>query len=145
MEFTRTVTTDAPTAEVFRYLADFTTTTEWEPATVTTTRVSGDGGVGTTYRNVTRFMGRDTELTYVVDELVEGSRIRLRGHNKALDATDTMTVRALPSGGTEVTYQAAFAMKGLARLLAPAFRPALRRLVDNAQKGLGAALDRLAA
>ena len=44
----RTVTVDRPPAEVFAYLADFTTTTEWDPGTVRTTRESGDGGVGTT-------------------------------------------------------------------------------------------------
>ena len=45
---------------VFAYLSDFTTTTEWDPGTVRTTRESGDGGIGTRYRNVSRFLGRET-------------------------------------------------------------------------------------
>ena len=36
---------------MFAYLSDFTTTNEWDPGTVSTERVSGDGGVGTTYHN----------------------------------------------------------------------------------------------
>jgi len=32
----------------------------------------GDGGVGTTYLNTSEFLGRTTELRYVVEELVPG-------------------------------------------------------------------------
>ena len=42
--------TTATPDRVFEYLSDFTTTTEWDPGTVAE-RVSGDGGVGTTYRS----------------------------------------------------------------------------------------------
>ena len=68
MKIQRTVETPAAPAAVFAYLSDFTTTTEWDPGTVSTTRVSGDGGVGTEYHNVSTFMGRETELTYRVTE-----------------------------------------------------------------------------
>jgi len=33
---------------IWDYLADYTTTDEWDPPTQTTDRISGDGGVGTT-------------------------------------------------------------------------------------------------
>ena len=60
MQIQRTVETAAAPAAVFTYLSDFTTTNEWDPGTVRTTRISGDGGVGTSYRNVSRFAGRET-------------------------------------------------------------------------------------
>ena len=79
MKLERTIRTDQPIDKVFAYLADFTTTTEWDPGTVVTTRVSGNGGVGTVYANRSRFMGRENDLTYIVEELEPSHRIALRG------------------------------------------------------------------
>jgi hypothetical protein len=38
---------------------------------VTTVRLHGDGGIGTTYRNATRFLGKETQLTYIVEEFAD--------------------------------------------------------------------------
>ena len=73
MKIVRTITVAKPVHLVFAYLSDFTTTTEWDPGTIRTTRASGDGGVGTEYLNTSKFLGRETQLTYVVEELVPGS------------------------------------------------------------------------
>jgi len=142
MRLRKTVVVDRPLQAVFDYLADFTTTTEWDPGTVSTVREQGDGGVGTTYRNTSEFLGRTTELRYVVQELVPAQRIRLRGENQTVAATDTMTFRQV-GGGTEVTYAAEFAFKGPARFLTPLLRPALERLGRQAETGLRQALLRL--
>jgi uncharacterized protein YndB with AHSA1/START domain len=136
----RTVTVDRPVAEVFAYLSDFTNTEEWDPGTVRTTRVSGVGEVGTTYHNVSRFLGRPTELTYVVTDSKPPRLLRLRGQNKTVVAHDTMSLVETPTGGTELTYRAEFEFKGLARVLAPLAAPAFRRLGDEAERGLRAAL-----
>jgi hypothetical protein len=137
----RTLTVERPVAEVFAYLSDFTNTEEWDPGTVRTTRVSGDGGVATTYHNVSKFLGRRTELTYVVSDSEAPSLLRLRGENKTVVAHDTMSLVETPSGGTGLTYRAEFAFKGLARLVAPLAAPAFRRLGDEAERGLRAALS----
>jgi uncharacterized protein YndB with AHSA1/START domain len=139
----RRVTVDRPVDRVFRYLGDFTTTTEWDPGTVRTTLENGDGGVGTRYRNVSRFLGREAELTYVVEELAPNRRVRLRGENKAVVAHDVMTFMSTPSGGTTVSYRAEFELKGLSRLVAPLLGPAFRKLGDEAEAGLRVALERL--
>ena len=142
MKVQRIVHTDKPLTKVFDYLSDFTTTTDWDPGTVSTVREQGDGGVGTTYRNTSEFMGRQTELRYVVQELVPGERIKLRGENKTVISVDTMIFR--PAGDqTEVTYSAEFAFKGAVRYLAPLLRPALNRLGDHAADGMREALARL--
>lgn len=138
----RTVTVDRPLPKVFDFLSDFTTTNEWDPGTVRTVRVSGDGGVGTTYRNTSKFAGRETELTYVVEEVVPQKVFALRGENKTLVAHDTMTFRET-SEGTEVTYVAKFDFKGLAKYAAPLLAPAFKRLGDEAAKGMHEALSRL--
>lgn len=144
MEIRRRVPTRAPVGATFDYLSDFTSTEEWDPGTVRTTLRHGDGGVGTTYDNVSRFLGRETRLTYVVREYDAGSRIVLRGENATVVTHDSMTLSARPDGGTDVDYRATFAFKGWTRIVAPLLSPAFKRLGDKAEARLRQALDRLA-
>jgi uncharacterized protein YndB with AHSA1/START domain len=140
----REVTVAATPERVFEYLADFRTTEEWDPGTVRTTLVSGDGGVGTTYRNVSKFAGRETELTYVVEKSDRPDRVVLRGENRTVVARDTMTFTG-ESQLTRVVYRAEFQLKGLARFAEPFFRKPFERLGEEAEDGLRNALGRLAA
>lgn len=142
MKFVRTVTVAKPLTTVFAYLADFTTTTEWDPATVRTDRLEGDGGVGTRYRNVSRFMGREAAVDYVVTELEPERRLALRGENATLVAHDVMTFEG-DEGRTTVTYAATFDLKGAWRAATALLTPALGRLVDRGSAGLRDALGRL--
>ncbi len=142
MKIQRTVVTTASPAAVFGYLSDFTTTNEWDPGTVQTTLIQGDGGPGTTYQNTSSFAGRQTELTYEVVERTPDSRFALRGENKTVVAHDTMVMT--PDGtGTSVTYTADFEFKGIAKYVAPLMSPAFKKLGDEAEKGLREALGRL--
>ncbi|MEO5851474.1 MAG: SRPBCC family protein [Nocardioides sp.] len=135
MQIQRSVETPASPTAVFAYLSDFTTTTQWDPGTVRTTRVSGDGGVGTTYHNVSKFAGRETELTYEVTEHQPDTRFALRGENKTVIAHDTMEI--VPAGtGSRVTYTADFEFKGLVKYAAPLLGPAFKKLGDEAERGL---------
>lgn len=138
----RTVVAEKPLRAVFDYLSDFTSTTEWDPGTVSTVRQQGDGDVGTTYLNTSRFLHRKTQLTYVVEEFVDQQFIRLRGENRTVISIDSLTFRAVGSA-TEVTYAAEFTFKGLARLTAPLLTRALERLGDQAATGMREALNRL--
>jgi uncharacterized protein YndB with AHSA1/START domain len=142
MKVQKTVVVDKPLEAVFDYLSDFTTTTQWDPGTVSTERQAGDGGVGTTYHNISEFMGRKTELNYVVQELILGQRISLRGENKTVISVDTMSFRRVEAG-TEVTYAAEFTFKGAVRFVAPLFKPALEKLGQQAETGLRDALSQL--
>jgi carbon monoxide dehydrogenase subunit G len=138
----RTVTVDRPLEKVFEYLSDFTNTNEWDPGTVETVRVSGDGGVGTTYRNTSSFAGRKTRLTYVVEQLDPGKVFALRGENGTVVAHDTMSF-ARTATGTRVTYRAVFDFKGVVKYLAPLMAPLFKRLGDEARKGMQKALEKL--
>jgi hypothetical protein len=80
MRLQKTVVIDKPRDAVFDYLSDFTTATEWDPGTVLTVNHHGDGGTGTTYLNTSTFLGRKTQLTYIVREFIPGKRIRLPQH-----------------------------------------------------------------
>ena len=98
MKVQQTVVVDKPLEAVFGYLSDFTTTTEWDPGTVLTVNQQGDGGVGTTYLNTSKFLGRETRLTYIVHDFVPGRRVQLYGENKTVIAVDTMTFRTVGAG-----------------------------------------------
>lgn len=142
MRLFRTMVVAKPLDTVFDFLSDFTTTVQWDPGTVTTVRLHGNGGIGTTYLNTTKFLGKETQLTYVVEELADRKLIRLRGENETVTSVDTMRFRRVGSG-TEVSYRAEFEFKGLSRLIAPLFKPALERLGNQAQAGMRKALNRL--
>lgn len=117
--------------EVFSYFADFTTTEEWDPGTLTTTRISGDGGMGTRYRNRSRFLGRETELEYETVVFEPPSRFSCRGRNATATATDHLTFTAA-GAHTSVHYRAVFEFHGLTRLVAPVVvGPRLGSLADE--------------
>ena len=142
MRLQRSVTVNASPAKVFAFLSDFTTTEQWDPGTVRCQRTSGDGGVGTVYLNTSKFLGRETELTYTVLEVDPGRRVQLRGQNKTVTATDTIEVE--PNGsGSDVTYTADFDFTGVAKYLAPLLSGPLKKLGDDAEKGLRESLSRL--
>ena len=142
MKLQRSVECNAAPATVFAYLSDFTNTNEWDPGTVQTVRVSGDGGVGTTYHNTSKFMGRETELTYEVVQHQPDSLFALRGENKSVIANDRMEIAPLGEG-SKVTYTADFEFKGVGRFVAPLLKPALKKLGDEAEEGLRSALAKL--
>jgi hypothetical protein len=146
MQISRDIETTAPLEKVFPYLADFESTNEWDPGTVETRRLSGDGGVGTTYRNVSKFLGRKTELEYTVQTRDEGSRFVIEGVNNSARTTDDMTFTSTPSG-TRVSYTATFRFQGVAgkvvTVLTPLMRVALQRLGDETAAEMKKNLDRL--
>ncbi len=143
MKLKRSVTVPVAIDQVFAYLSDFTTTEEWDPGTVRTELVSGDGDVGTVYHNVSKFMGRETELTYTVIRHEPGNVFVVQGKNSTLTATDTMTFVADGDQSTTVTYEADFAFNGIARFVAPLLSPAFTKLGDEAEKGLQRSLSKL--
>jgi len=121
--------------ELFAYFSDFTTTNEWDPNTVKTTKLSGDGGIGTKYANTSSFNGRESSLVYEVIEYQPNSIIRLRGENKSLTAVDTMKVEEL-NGERQFTYEARFRFKGIAKIAAPFLKKAFDKLAADAETGL---------
>jgi uncharacterized protein YndB with AHSA1/START domain len=138
----RTIRTAAPPQQVWDYLADFTTTEQWDPPTRSTVRQEGDGGVGTRYHNVSRVLGRDVDIDYTVVEHSPPRRLQLRGTTPAMEMLDTITIE--PDGdGTTVRYVAEFHPQGGAKLAAPLLPAALERLGDDAARQMAQCLERL--
>lgn len=137
----RTISTRTSADRVFTYLADFSTAAEWDSGTVSCTRISGDGGPGTVYRNVSRFAGREVELDYTVVSC-EAPTVVFEGRNATVVSRDTITVT--PQGdGALVDYLAEFTFSGVGRWLGPIMQPLLERLGDATAAQLGRTLDTL--
>ena len=138
----RTITVPGRADEVFAYLSDFTTTEEWDPPTQTTELVSGDGGVGSRYRNVSKFLGKETETVYTVVALDAPRRLELEGDASSMRLHDTITVEQ-QGDDVRVAYQAEFHPEGAAKLATPLLPPALKALGDAAADQMEECLRRL--
>lgn len=138
----RTVTTTAPPERVFPYLVDFRNATEWDAGTVSCERVSGDGGPGTVYKNVSEFAGQTVELEYTVEKVAEPELV-IVGRNDTTESRDTITVTPTGDGGSTVHYRAEFTFSGPARFAGPLMTPLLERLGTKTAETLDEALNRL--
>lgn len=145
MKIRRTITVPGvPPRDVFTYLSDFTTSEQWDPGTLETTLVEGDGGVGSRYRNRSVFRGKETELTYVTLDLQPDRLVVMRGENSSVIAVDTMSISPQRDGaGTVLVYEADFTFTGLAKLATPFLRGPLTQLGDDAEDALHRELSQL--
>jgi uncharacterized protein YndB with AHSA1/START domain len=141
----RTVVTSWDAESVFDYLLDFEHAEEWDAGTLTCERLEGDGGVGTRYRNVSKFLGRETTLDYEVEKVVPGRQFVITGANKTVESEDTVIVTPTISGGAEVEYRARMTFKGVAAMVSPLLTPFLKRLADDTEARLRDTLEARAA
>lgn len=138
--YNTTVISPKTPEEAFDYLSDFTTAAEWDANTVSSELISGDPkSVGAKYKVVTRFGGREMELKYETVELDRPNRVVLQSGNSSTEIRDTMTFKPVQEG-TEVSYDANVAPKGLTKLIDPVLTLVFKRVGDNAAKGLREAL-----
>jgi carbon monoxide dehydrogenase subunit G len=139
----RTFTTRTPPDVVFDFLADFSHAEEWDPGTVECHRIEGAGGVGTRYRNVSKFLGRTTTVEYVTEELERPRLLHFRGHNEQFTGHDRL--RLEPVGpGTRIVYEAELVFSGSARLVTPLVAAYLPFLANKTVAQMRDRLDRRA-
>lgn len=129
----RIITVPGDREQIWAYLSDFTHTEEWDPPTRTTERVSGDGGVGTRYRNVSTFLGKETEATYTVVGYDAPQRFELEGEAGSMRLHDIITLEQ-DGPDVHVHYRAEFHPQGAAKVVTPLLPPGLKVLGDSAAK-----------
>lgn len=141
----REIRTSKPMADVVAYLSDFAHAEQWDPGTVTCKRLdSGPLAVGATFRNVSTFRGKETELRYELTRL-DLDHVVFVGRNKTVTSTDDLAFAAEPGGGTVLTYQATLVFHGLAKLATPFLRRPFEKLADDTQEQLTRVLGALPA
>lgn len=138
----RTFTVDKAAEQVVAYLADFTHAEQWDPGTQTCTRVGGGPvQVGAKWHNVSKVLGKETELEYTLERLDPG-RITLVGRNDTATSTDDITVTDHPDGA-EIVYDSNVELHGLAKLGAPVVKVEFERLGDRTVDGIKSAIAAL--
>jgi carbon monoxide dehydrogenase subunit G len=133
--------TTAP-AVVLEYLQDFAHAQEWDPGTESCTRTDpGPIAVGSTWRNVSKIAGVETELTYTLTDR-SPERLVFVGVNDTATSTDTITVR--PSGaGSELTYHAEIELHGLSKLAAPMVKVVFEKVANDTVQQMTVVLNQL--
>ncbi|MFK0236276.1 SRPBCC family protein [Streptomyces vinaceus] len=127
----RTMLVSRPVQDAVAYFADFAHAREWDPATVSCVRL-GQGPVepGARWRNVSRFRGRTSEVSYRLD-VMDVDRLVFTGENGSVLITDDLRFTPVSADSTRLTYRATFGFKGVARLAAPFLRKDVNRLADD--------------
>jgi hypothetical protein len=144
VDVSRTFTARVPLPAVVDYLTDFAHAESWDPGTVSCVQTTpGPVAVGTEWRNVSEFRGRETTLTYRLETL-EPERLVFVGRNKTATSTDTLTFTPA-EGGTSITYHAHVVFHGLARLADPFMKKEFDRLGDELVGTMTKALEALPA
>jgi Polyketide cyclase / dehydrase and lipid transport len=143
VDISRTLTVRTALPTVVSYLKDFANAESWDPGTVSCTQATeGPVAVGTEWRNVSEFRGRETTLIYRL-ERIEDDRLVFVGRNKTATSTDTMSFTALDSGGTSITYHAHVVFHGIAKLADPFMKKEFNRLGDELIGTMTTALEKL--
>ena len=85
---------------MFEYLADFSSTAEWDPGVSEAWRLTAEPlRVGARFHVVADFLGRRVPLEYRTVEIDPPRRVVLRAETPTVVSEDTITVRALPGSG----------------------------------------------
>ncbi|MET9628600.1 SRPBCC family protein [Lentzea sp. NPDC006480] len=133
----RTFTVASTPEGVVEYLRDFSRAEQWDPGTVSCTRLDeGPVEVGSRWRNVSTFLGRKTELVYeLTRDDVHG--LQFVGTNDTATSTDDISITAGSAPGTtKISYHAHVDFRGIAKLGAPVAKLALEKLGNDTEKNL---------
>ncbi|USX52734.1 SRPBCC family protein [Lentzea sp. HUAS12] len=133
----RTFTVASTPEGVTEYLRDFSRAEQWDPGTVSCTRLDdGPVEVGSRWRNVSSFLGRKTELVYELTRDDERG-LQFVGRNDTATSTDDISISAGPEPGTtRIAYHAHVEFNGLAKFGAPVAKLALEKLGTDTEKSL---------
>ncbi len=139
----RTFTVQCPLERVVEYLADFGHAEQWDPGTTSCTPIDARPlQVGSRWRNVSEFLGRETELEYRLERW-EPDHLVFIGENSTATSTDDLTFRAVDAATTEIRYHADFDFHGVAALAGPLLKPALAKLADKTEEQMTRTLGSL--
>ncbi|MBA4286058.1 MAG: retinol dehydrogenase [Xanthomonadaceae bacterium] len=141
LPLTRERVLDRPIADCFRYLADFSTTEQWDPGVFEADkRTPGPARAGSTFALRLNVLGRSVPADYRLIERDEDRRLVLEGSGPGFTVVDTLDFEALGPARTRLRYQAVMRWDAVPARIAPLLRPWAERLGDQAMTGLTRAL-----
>ena len=130
--------TPLPREAAFAYVADWGRQAEWDPNTLSATRI-GEGApeVGARYSLEVKMGRKAVPMEYRITELDAPSRIVLVGEGSGVWTEDVIAFADSPAG-TRVDYSAEIKLSGLLGLV----QPLLGRAFDGIAKGAVAGMKR---
>ena len=138
----RTLTVDRSLEETFNYLADFSTTEQWDVNVLRADKVTpGVPHPGTAFEILAKTGPGKTPMTYEILELKPNEMIRLKGKASNFTLTDTIRFAPEADNKTRIDYTVDVDMAGLMGKIAETFPGTLDPMTDRALAGLVRALN----
>ncbi len=136
MKITETVRTDRVAPEVFRFLASFWRTAEWDPGVLAALPLDpGEPHVGQRVRVLVAVGPIGVPMVYVVTTLEPGRRVVLRGEGGPFVSVDDIQVT--PSiDGCEIVWTAELTLHPALSWTEGAWRPGFKAVATAAMDGL---------
>jgi Polyketide cyclase / dehydrase and lipid transport len=134
--FSLSFTTSKAPNDAFAFLADMTNAVQWDPSIVSVVRHDdGDLGVGSSFEVTLGFLATKKTLVYTVTEYDPPTHVVLRAETSLLLSEDTITI-APHHEGSEITYRANLAGKGILGIVDPLLHLVIDAFGKSAAKGL---------
>ena len=131
-----------PLAEVYDYIVNLENVPKWQPAVVETTRITeGPLHIGSQFREVAKFMGRQVNTICQITELEPMRRIAWRGTSSGPASYSATYDLEADGASTRVTIVGTFEFKGLWRLLEPFIRGEVRKESEGELRAMKAAVE----
>lgn len=130
-----------PVHEVFTYIADFTTTREWDSTATSAEKLTpGPVAEGTRFAVTCAAPIGSIKLVYEVTRLEPDSGITLKGESRFFTIEDRITFT--PTGaGTRIDYRAEFFFPPVLERMASIFEGGLQRMGRQSMAGMREALE----
>ena len=123
-----TVVIERPVEEVFAFATDPNNDTLWQSTSLETEQTSeGPVGVGTTFRNTTKFLGRRIESTYEITENEPPHKQCIRITSGPIPGSGCYLFEPTDDGSTRFTQTFEAEVGGFFRLAEPLVGRAIRR------------------
>ena len=119
VKFEESVVINRPPREVFAYLSNLENDPPWSSATKIHKTSSGPIGIGTTFRQRDRFLGRHVDLHFVVVEYEVNHHITVKADSGPLHLEGARIVEPCGDATTRVTFVGGGQARGPLKLLEP--------------------------
>jgi uncharacterized membrane protein len=131
IEIENVVVIDRPIEDVFAYVADFENVAQWAgPVTEAKKTSEGPVGVGSTFIQVSRFLGRKAESTIEVTEYAPHKKISQKSSSGPI-LMETSYILEAVEDGTKVTLVGEVDAAGFFKLAEPVLARILKRQVKT--------------
>jgi hypothetical protein len=119
VRFEERVVINRPAPEVFTFISDLENDPPWTTATTVRRTSPGPIGIGTTFHQTVRFIGRDLELSFKVVGYENNHSIAVTAKSAALSFEGSRIVDPVDNNTTRVTASGGGHARGMLKLAEP--------------------------